>query len=216
MTDTPQQISNFPGPAFNPDKLEGAIQHMLMICGSLSDAALDVFSVKYALERGKKLPENYASKILIPKMKRAGRIWQTSKHLYSINPVLRHNQKGLDAFWVFLENMADVDLATVMSGPQYPCQLSYIKNKKIYHIVRCEKEGSIELGMAVQLEMAMEARKKNGESSIDTERYFFIFSSEEYMNAAPYTIKTPSLFGVINYKQGSIYPTLSFANPTNR
>lgn len=204
-------MANFPFPTFNVDTLEGAVSHIIMLCGNVSDAALEEFVRRYAYARKKRLPQNYTTEVLLPRMKRARKIYQTSRHLYAINPMIKANQKGLDALWVFLKVMDDVDIETVMSGP-YPSQLSYIKNGNIYHIVCCNDNGNTEMALASQLEIETNQRLKKGKSTIE-EKYFFIFSSMENLKKAPVVLKSESLFCCIQYPDESRVPTMKFVKP---
>lgn len=201
-------------PSSNVDRLEGAVEHMLMVCGSLTDAALDEFAQRYAFERGKKLPADFASKNLIPRMKRRRKVYQTGLHRYTINPMLRVDHAGEDAFWVFMEHMQGVDLGTVHKPQSFP-QISYIKNNRIYHIVRCEEDGRVELSKATQREIDALHRKKRCPDGFVEERYFFIFSSVEDMKRAPFALKSPTIFGTISYEEGRV-PQLYFINPAAR
>lgn len=202
-------------PSFNIDKLEGAVEHMLMVCGALSDAALNDFAHRYAYQRGKKLPADYAKTKLLPRMKRGRKIYQTTYNLFSLNPMLKANKKGLDAFWVFLEYMEDVDIQSVMQGP-YPSQISYIKNNRIYHIVPCSQEGAAEMGAAAMLEIElMQRTRRSSKKHAVEERFIFVFTSEEYMKKAAFKLNAPSLFCVIEYPDRTGIPKLSFVNPAD-
>lgn len=201
-------------PSSNVDKLEGAVEHMLMVCGSLTDAALDEFSQRYAYERGKKLPGDFASKNLIPRLKRKRKVYQTGFHRYTINPMLRVDHAGEDAFWVFMEHMQGVDLGSVHKPQSFP-QISYIKNNRIYHIVRCVEDGRVELSKAIQHEIdALHLKKRCPDGNVE-ERYFFIFSSIEELKKAPFSLKSPTIFGTITYENSRV-PKLYFVNPAAR
>lgn len=200
-------------PTFNIDKLEGDVQHFLMICEAFSDDALDAFVQKYAYSKGKKLPANYASTVLLPCMKLERKVYQTTQHLYTLNPLSYLNEKGLDAFWVFLYTMDDVKMENVMKGP-YPAQISYIKDDRIYHIVACKGDGATELAMAAQLEIETDrCRRRHPNERVD-ERFFFVFSNKENMEKAQFLPKSPSLFVTVEYPDGSRTPQLNFINPS--
>ena len=201
-------------PSSNVDTLEGAVMNMFMVCGALSGAALNDFARRYAYQKKKKLPEDYATRVLLPRLTRSRKVYRTTQNLYSLNPLLPSNPQGLNAFWVFLELMDNVDLQTVINGP-YPAQISYIKNQRIYHIVSCVNEGGVELGAATLLETAAQqrARKHNIKATID-ERFVFIFSSVENMKKAPFSLDAHSIFCVIEYpNRESGIPVINFYDP---
>ena len=201
-------------PSSNIDTLEGAVMNMFMIFGALSGDSMNDFVRRYAYEKKHKLPEDYATRVLLPRMTRNRTLYRTAQNLFSINPLLQLNQQNLNAFWVFMELMADVDLQTVLHGP-YPAQVSYVKNNRIYHIVSCINEGGVELGTANMLEInaAQKAQQHNITTSIE-ERFVFIFSSVENMKRAPFTLKAQSIFCVINYPNGPTgSPEINFFKP---
>lgn len=201
-------------PSFNVDKLEGAVKHMLMVCGALSDAALDDFVKRYAYMKGKRLPSDYASKVLLPRMVKSKGVFRTTQHLYSLHPLRKSDPNGLNAFWVFLEHMEGAQIESVINGP-YPARLSYIKNNRVYRIVCCEDNGATEIGMTVQLEIEASQRYRKNKNEKIEERFFFVFSSEENMKRAPFSLKTPSLFCSVVYPHGQQIPDLNFVNPVD-
>ena len=68
--------------SFNIETLEGAIRHMLQVCGCLSVESLDRFAENFAYERGKKLKENYAAKTVLPRMVRNRKIYSLVGNKY--------------------------------------------------------------------------------------------------------------------------------------
>lgn len=202
-------------PTFNTEILEGAVEQMLSVCGVLSDAALNDFCCRFAKQKEKTLPRKYATTYLLPRMVRYRKIYQTADRLFSINPALASNTKGLNAFWVFLEVMENVDIRNVIPGP-YPAQMSYIsntQNNRIYHIVHCEGDGSLELGAAALMEMDVMRRTKKHNTGTE-ERFIFIFTSEENMRRAPLNLESPCYFCVIKYpNQANGIPDIKFCDP---
>ena len=93
---------------YNVELLEGAILHVLQICGCLSAESLDRFALIYAYKHGKQLRTNFASSYLLPRMRDANKIWQVDKlSFYTASPIIkmdRQIQDGRDAasdaqFW---------------------------------------------------------------------------------------------------------------------
>lgn len=203
---------------FNVDKLEGAVMHMVQCCGCLSDAALDEYAVKYALIRGKELSPTYASDRLLPRLVRSYKIYRTGEHFYSIHPLIYFKRDKEDAFWVYMENMENVDPKSTICGPA-PAQLTYIKNGAIYHIIRAHGDGIDEQGLAVQLEIAVEQRlrkerrKQTAEPIGTGEKFIFIFASHEFADQARFKMKSPCLFCVITYDNERLRPSLDFFVP---
>jgi len=195
-------------PSSNVDTLEGALMHMLTVCGPLSDAAINVFAQEFAATRGKRISPTYGTDSLIPRLARSRRIYRTAKHLYSTNPMLRQNQKGLDAFWVFLENMQDVDLGSVYK-PRELGQLTYVNNNIVYWICRCPGDGAREMALAAQHELLVQRRNRREPKLAIEERFIFVFSNKEAMRAAPFSLNSPTLLGTIEYR-GTLTPTLWF------
>ena len=146
-------------------------------------------------------------------MKLERKVYQTTQHLFTLNPLSYLNEKGLDAFWVFLYTMDGVKLENVMKGP-YPAQISYIKSNRIYHIVACKGNGATELGLATQLEIETDRRRRRHPNEKVDERFFFVFSSKEDMENAPFVPKSPSLFVTVEYPDGERTPKLNFVNPS--
>ena len=105
METTPQLNFEYVPPKWNVDKLEGAVLHCLQVCGPLSGAAINAFCQRYAYERNKKLPEDYGTRSLLPRMLRARKVFRISEKLYALNPLLPFDANArlrLDAFWTFL------------------------------------------------------------------------------------------------------------------
>ena len=201
-------------PSFNVDQLEGAVRHMIMVCGALSDVSLNDFCRRFGQQRGKKLPGDYASAHLLPRLRMQRRLYQTTHRHYSLNPSLKTEKKGQDAFWVFLENMDGVSVESVMNGP-YPSRVSYIKNNRIYHIVVCSGTGDIEIGLAYQQEQQAKIMAKKHGRRAPEERYIFVFNSREDMLDAPFNLESKSLFCVIRYPDASGVPHLQFSDPSD-
>lgn len=203
---------------FNVDKLEGAVMHMVQCCGCLSDTALDEYAVKYALIRGKELDHTYASTRLLPRLVRSYKIFRTGEHFYSIHPLIFFKREREDAFWVYMENMENVDPKSTICGPS-PAQLTYMKNGAIYHIIRAHGDGVAEQGLAVQLEIEVEQRlrknrmKQASEAGGSGEKFIFIFASRELAEQAQFKMKSPCLFCVITYDKERLRPSLDFFVP---
>ena len=209
METTPQLNFEYVPPKWNVDKLEGAVLHCLQVCGPLSGAAY---------ERNKKLPEDYGTRSLLPRMLRARKVFRISEKLYALNPLLPFDANArlrLDAFWTFLENMEGVDIASVIIGPP-PAQISYIKNNRIYHIICCKDDGVFEMGMAANLELYMAHMLSSSKSVAQVEeRNFIMFKSKELLEGAPYKLHTKSLYGVVEYAEGCETPSILFSVPQN-
>ena len=119
METTPQLNFEYVPPKWNVDKLEGAVLHCLQVCGPLSGAAINAFCQRYAYERNKKLPEDYGTRSLLPRMLRARKVFRISEKLYALNPLLPFDANArlrLDAFWTFLENMEVSISQALLSG----------------------------------------------------------------------------------------------------
>lgn len=205
-------MANIPLPAFNIDRLEGAVQHALMLGRTLSDDALNAFVQKYAFAKGKHLPPDYATTELLPRMKHERKVYQTTKHLYSLSPFAKLDEKALNAFWVFLYSMDGVQMEYVLNGP-FPAQISYIKNGRIYHIIVCDGDGRDELGLAAQLEVDTSKKRRKANITPVDERFFFVFTSKENADNAPLVLDAPTLFVTIEYPNGSYIPKLNFIDP---
>ncbi len=212
MDSTPQLTFN--APIFNTATLEGAVLHILQTCDNLSDVALDAFCREYAACRGKRLKSNYASTKLLPRLKAQRKVFQTGTHNWSLNPQVRGNWKARDAFWVFIEYLNSVNvLGDTMKGP-FPAQISFVKDGKIYHIVRLEEDGQKEMAFLCQLEIEQMQRMKKGREGELSERFILIFSSEEEADNCPYQLKSPSLPVVIRYEEGQHRPRLKVLTTT--
>ena len=207
-------------PAFNIDILEGAVCHALQLSRALSLEAIDEFSKRFANERGRELPPRYVETTLVPNMLRWRKIYKTGKYMYALNPIFSSDSKGLDAFWVFIENMHDVDILTLLNGP-CPFQLTYAKNNQLYHIAVCKNEGFLEMSQAANYEQSMFDRQRSPEFSDYKkygltplpEKFIFVFDSMESMERARCTLKSPKMYCVITYTQGSRIPKLFFTTP---
>lgn len=200
---------------FNVDKLEGAVMHLIQICGCLSDASISAFAVRYALGKGKKLHSNYAPTKLLPRMVSQRKIYKVGATSYSINPIVRSNPKAQDAFWVCLESLSEIEIDSAMRGP-FPAQISYIKNNAIYHIIRVEKEGHTEMALSTQLEIeTMQRRRRNQSSGKPVEeKFIFVFTSMQYALDSQFQLKSPCLFAVIEYQAGAVLPRITYHDPT--
>lgn len=203
---------SIPLPSFNVDTLEGATLHMLSVCGALSDSSINQFTSKYAYLHGKRLPRDYGSTVLLQRLRRDRKVFRTAQHLYSLNPQLRCDWKALDAFWVFLEHMESVDLSSVWQPRSCYGQITYIKNNSPYNIIRCEKNGVKELSTIVEREIHLSNVDKRDRYYV-TQKYIFIFGSEEEMLAAPLIPQGPTLFSIITYSDPALPPHLSFIDP---
>jgi len=205
-------MNDIPLPAFNIDSLEGAVLHMLQICDNLSDTALNDFVVLYAGHRGKRLKSNYASSKLLPRLVREGKVYRVGTHLYSLNPMVRGTKDEQDAFWVYLEYLDSINvIGDTLKGP-VPAQISFIKDNKIYHIVKVEGAAEKEMAFLCQLEIEQMQRTRSDKYP-PNERYIIVFDSEEFANNCRYQLKSPVLFGVIKYEEGKYRPTLRFFYP---
>lgn len=196
-------------PCFNIDIMEGAVQHMLQICGVLSEEAIVEFCKRFAYARKRELKEEYIRTTFLHRMLTERKIFQASLHSYTLNPLLKVNPKGQAAFWVFIENMTGVDIKDVMSGPS-PAQITYIKNNRIYQIVVCEGDGRAEQGKLLVLHESMKQHRKSQKEAEDSTRYILVFSSKENMEASPFNMPAPTLNCIINYSDGARVPSLFF------
>lgn len=196
-------------PSYNVDQLQGAIMHMLAICGTLSIDALADFSIKFAYQRGRRLQREYVINSILGKMERSRKIYRTGTYVYSANPLLTLDHKALNSFWVFLETMDGVDLESVMY-PEFPARLSYIRNGKIFNIIPCEGEGFVEFASAVQIEIHMAEHFEHPE---EIERFIFVFTSPDYMNRQDFSFKIPTMFACVQYQPDSQIPSITFKKP---
>ena len=198
-------------PSSDVDTLEGALCHMLQVCDTLPAAAINVFAQKFAILHGQKVSDNFGTNVIMRNLRQQGFVYQTTQHLYSNNPIMRINQKGIDAFWVFMEHMQGVDLQTVYK-PAEQGSLAYTKNGKHYVIIRCKGNGAVELGTACQQEVKVNRYNKRHPEFKREDRYFFIFYNKEDIMNAPYLLKSPTLFCTIKYNKQWV-PELRFVNP---
>lgn len=197
-------------PKFNIDKLEGAVMHFLQVCGPLSGAAINAFSQHYAYERNKRLPDNYGTQSLLPRMLRGRKAFRLPNNLYSLTPFAPFDESArqrLDAFWTFLENMEGVDIATVIPGPM-PAQISYLKNNKIYHIICCKDDGKAEMMLAMSIEEMMRQRMK---TISEDERFIIMYKNKWYLENAIPCLHAKTLLGTVEYPNESDTPSISFA-----
>lgn len=208
-------MTTIPLPVFNVDLLEGAVLHMLQVCDNLSDYAINDFCVTYAKCRGKhNMKSNYASTKLLPRLMKEGKVYRTGTHYYSLNPMVRSNRYAQDAFWIFLEFFDSVDIVmNSLKGP-HPAQISYVKDKKIYHIIRVEGDGRKEMAFVSQLEIEqMQRMRKHKDKYPVEERYIFVFDTIEDANNCCIRLQSVTLHCVIEYEEGKFKPMLKFFYP---
>lgn len=201
-------------PAFNIENLEGAVLYMLQVCDNLSDVALNDFVQLYAGYRGKRLKGNYATAKLLPRLIREGKVFRIGSHLYSLNPMVRGNRPAQDAFWVYLEYLNSIEVVgDTLKGP-YPAQISFVKDNKIYHIIRVSGAAEKEMPFLCQLEIEQQQRSRiEKEKYPPNERYIIIFDSVELAEQCSYRLNSPVLFGTIHYDEGQYRPQLKFFYP---
>lgn len=192
-------------------EIEQAVEKIVMICGALSAVVLDEFVSHIAYHTGKAVPQNLFSNYIANDMLAHRTLHRIADGRYTLNPGDKYDWKGEDALWVFMEHMEGVNLSDVMKGP-YPAQMTYFKNERIYHIIRCEKEGGMELGMAREIEKETENRRSgDAESTVIEERFFFIFSDPSYLNAAPKVTMSPSVNVLVQIANRREPPLIKFA-----
>lgn len=189
-------------PSFDVDTLEGALLHMISICYTLSTSAIDAFARRYAAAKGKPLPQNYVSEVLIPRLRKQRKIFQTSRNIYALNPLVYYNEAGLSAFWAFLPVSKDVDLYNVFHWGS-SAQISYLKNGFVYHIVYCHDDGAEEMIYEVGAGAQTKLPRK----------YFFVFKNEEYMRAAKLLINVPSMYAVVDFEDRAAAPSIKYFDP---
>ena len=195
-------------PSFDVDTLEGAVLYFLSICHALSDVSLDYFVARYAYCRGKSLPNNYATTVLLPRLKRQHKIFQTTKHSFSLNPMVYYDENGLNSFWVFAHAMNDVDLKNVFVG-EYPTQISYLKNGAMYNIICCKSDGSDEMFYEAGV---LQSRAKTK----IPKKYFFVFNDLDEMAKAKPILKAPTLFVSVTSDGPNNPPIVQFVNPKEK
>lgn len=203
--------------AYNIDLLEGAMTHMLQICGCLSTASLDRFAEIFTYCKGHNYKSNYAEKTLLPRMRKEGRAFEiNSGKCYSANPIVKPDKKMQDAFWVFLEFMMDVNLHSVATGFP-PAQITFSKNQRLYHIISVEKEGTAELIHAARNDISIEERIKNEKGGFKRpeERYIVVFSSLENAKKAKVDLKKRTLYSIVSYPENSWTPEIVMVKPEN-
>ena len=209
--------------SYNVDVLEGALLHILQVCGCLSAVSLDRFARIYALQRGKALKQKAdVSHWLLPQMNRAKSIFQLDNgKYYAISPTVPFDRKMQDAFWVFLEHMKDAPLQSVGQGP-IPAQISYHRNGNDYHIISVEENGERELKLALEFEMMIEHAKRsyneadskaNHTNKYPEDRFIVIFESEDYMRTVAYILKSRTMYGVLNYIDDTGRAQIRFYDP---
>lgn len=194
-------------------EIEQAVEKFLMICGALSPVVLDEFVSHIAYRSGKALSLNLFTNCIVETMVANRLLHRLGDGRYTLNTGDKYDWKGEDALWVFMEHMDGVDLSNVMKGP-FPAQMTYFKNGRIYHIIRCDKEGSLELGLAREIEKETENRRRldNGPVLVE-ERYFFVFSSADYLKAAPKVTVSPSVNVLLQIESRSKPPLIKFQTP---
>ena len=198
---------------YNVDLLEGAILHVLQICGCLSAESLDRFALIYAYKRGKRLKPDYASKTLLPRLRLENKIWQVEGYkFYTVSPIVKPNRQMQDAFWVFLEFMEDTDLQTVGTGPS-PAQVSFFRQGRSYHIIAVKGDGVIEFQNAVNYEMNMETYQKKG-GQFPEQRYIIVFTSMDNLSKSHFHLKSKMMFCTVSYPGGEPIPSLHFVDPS--
>lgn len=194
---------------FDIDTMEGALLHVIAICGGITAAAANDFCVKYGANRGKKIPEHYAENTLLKRLRENGRIYKTKQNIYTLNPITKVKRETLDCFWVFLEHMEGVDLISLSGGGSSAFKLSYMKNNRYYHIIACNGAGEREMAIAANHENEWQNRARpKGTPDIEL-RYFFVFPTKEAMAKPHILMRSPTMYCTVTYSN-SAYPYVTF------
>lgn len=181
------------------EELLDFVYHAFATCTTLSSSALAWLSRIVKSKGGYPIPKEYITKHIVPELIERKIIYESSPKVYTVyGKKESKDMHELDAFWVFLQHIDGVVPQSFMRGPR-PASITYVKNNRIYHIVRCNGDGIAELGMAVQLEIEMNQHKRtNVEGSVE-ERFIFIFDEEIYARNAPLKLNSLTLFAVVDY-----------------
>lgn len=186
-------------PCFNVDTMEGAVMHMLAVCDTLPAPAINAFVQKLAILRNRKVPEDYGMNSIIRQLKMKGYVYETGSRVFSLDPNANTNQRGIDAFWIFMEHMQGVDLQDVYKPSGFG-NIAYTKNDFNYTIVRCRGDGVAELKVVCQKEMIFSQQKRKNPELINRDKYFFVFRSmEQAMNVPLLPNPNSSLFCTVKY-----------------
>ena len=115
-----------------------------------------------------------------------------------------------DAFWVFLEFVEGMDMESVIDGPE-PAQVSFQRNNALYHIVRCDSDGSLDYGQIKSLVAEMHEYQNPYAAEQIPDRFILVYSSRDLMLRSPIVLDVPTLKAVVEYPNGGNIASLYFS-----
>ena len=126
------------------DELTYEVLRMLQVFGPLSIPSLYKRCSQICKQNELMISEEYFREFLLSEMEK--RRYITIKKEIVTGYVDRGKHRFMqDAFWVFLEFVEGMDMESVIDGPD-PAQVSFQRNNALYHIVRCDSDGSLDYG----------------------------------------------------------------------
>ena len=187
------------------DELTYEVLRMLQVFGPLSIPSLYKRCSQICKQNELMISEEYFREFLLSEMEK--RRYITIKKEIVTGYVDRGKQ---DAFWVFLEFVEGMDMESVIDGPA-PAQVSFQRNNALYHIVRCDSDGSLDYGPIKSLVAEMREYQNPYAAEQIPDRFILVYSSRDLMLRSPIVLDVPTLKAVVEYPNGGNIASLYFS-----
>ena len=186
------------------DELTYEVLRMLQVFGPLSIPSLYKRCSQICKQNELMISEEYFREFLLSEMEKRRYITITG---YVDRGKHRFMQ---DAFWVFLEFVEGMDMESVIDGPD-PAQVSFQRNNALYHIVRCDSDGSLDYGPIKSLVAEMREYQNPYAAEQIPDRVILVYSSRDLMLRSPIVLDVPTLKAVVEYPNGGNIASLYFS-----
>lgn len=101
-------------------------------------------------------------------------------------------------------------MESVIDGPE-PAQVSFQRNNALYHIVRCDSDGSLDYGPIKSLVAEMREYQNPYAAEQISDRFILVYSSRDLMLRSPIVLDVPTLKAVVEYPNGGNIASLYFS-----
>lgn len=191
------------------DELTYEVLKMLQVFGPLSIPSLYKRCFQICKKNELAISMEYFREFLLPEMEK--RRYITIKKETVTGYVDRGKHRFMqDAFWVFLEFVEGMDMESVIDGPE-PAQVSFQRNNALYHIVRCDSDGSLDYGPIKALAAEMREYQNPYAAEQIPDRFILVYSSRDLMLKSPIVLDVPTLKAVVEYPSGGNIASLYFS-----
>lgn len=191
------------------DELTYEVLRMLQVFGPLSIPSLYKRCSQICKQNELMISEEYFREFLLSEMEK--RRYITIKKEIVTGYVDRGKHRFMqDAFWIFLEFVEGMDMESVIDGPD-PAQVSFQRNNALYHIVRCDSDGSLDYGPIKSLVAEMREYQNPYAAEQIPDRFILVYSSRDLMLRSPIVLDVPTLKAVVEYPNGGNIASLYFS-----